>query len=75
MLESVNNILSDVSLTNFQLLKRSYNLWCTALGGIIAIGISYYDFNFIEYAIGIQCVGNSILAIFDSKAYYMMDKG
>lgn len=72
MLSLVNDHISSTELTDFEIKKNSYRLWAGTFGSIGAMLLAYLSFSYIEVLIGIQCVGCSIMAIFDSKAYYAL---
>ena len=73
MNEAINDTLSSEKLTDFQVIKKTYGSWATAIGGALAVLISYLGIEWINLAVTLQCSGNFIFAICDYKAYKQLE--
>jgi len=67
MMGVINNTLSSDELTDFQTLSRSFGLWATVTGGVMAIFL--INILPLNLALFLQCASNAILAVCDYKGF------
>lgn len=69
--DAVNQVISGDDLTNWSAYYRSYELWASFIGGILAIFLTNIS---VEICIALQCAANIIMGAGDIYSYNLLKK-